>query len=144
MPRLTSIAVACTALALALGACGKDDESDVGRNAGGSGATVTSSPTPEPGTSTQSDAEQANDSVSIGIKDIKFVPDSITAKVGQKIVWTNNESIPHDVTATGGADFASKTMRKDDTYEFTPTKAGTITYVCTIHSGQNGEIDVTG
>jgi len=38
MPRLTSIAVACTALALALGACGKDDESDVGRNAGGSGA----------------------------------------------------------------------------------------------------------
>jgi len=143
MPRLTSIAVACTALALALGACGKDDESDVGRNAGGSGATVTSSPTPEPGTSTQSDAEQANDSVSIGIKDIKFVPDQATVKVGQKITWTNNESVPHNVTAEEGADFKSDTLNEGDTFEYTPTTAGEIGYVCTIHPGQNGTITVT-
>ena len=71
MPRLT-IAVVCTALAL--GACGKDNESETGRDAGGSGATVTTSPTPEAGTSTQSEAEEANDIVSIGMKDIQLVP----------------------------------------------------------------------
>ena len=53
MPRFTPIAVACTALALALGACGKDDESQTGRDGGGDGATVTTNPTPEAGTETQ-------------------------------------------------------------------------------------------
>lgn len=41
---------------------------------------------------------------------------------------------PHNVSATDGADFESETLRENDTYEYTPTKAGTITYVCTIHS----------
>jgi plastocyanin len=143
MSRIPSIALACTALALALGACGEDKESEVGRNPGDNGATVATNPTPEVQTSTQSDEQQSNDIVSVGMKDIKFVPESATAKVGQKIVWTNNENIPHNVTAEEGADFGSDTLQEGDTFEFTPQKAGTIKYVCTIHSGQNGEIEVT-
>ena len=57
MPRST-IAVSCAALALALGACGKADESQTGRDAGEDGVTVTTNPTPEAGTSTQSDAAE--------------------------------------------------------------------------------------
>jgi plastocyanin len=143
MFRIPSIALAGVLAALVISSCGDDKASNSGRNAGGNGATVTTNPTPEVQTSTQSDEQQANDLVSIGIKDIKFVPESATAKVGQKITWTNNENIPHNVTATDGADFASDTLQKGDTFEFTPTKAGTIKYVCTIHSGQNGEIEVT-
>lgn len=143
MIRVPTIAAACVALALALGACGDDKESDTGRDAGEDKAVVTTNPTPEVQTSTQSEGEQADDVVSVGMKDIKFVPEEITAKVGQKIVWTNNEAIAHNVTATDGADFASETMQKDDTFEYTPTKAGPIKYVCTIHSGQNGQITVT-
>lgn len=143
MFRVPTIATACVALALALGACGDDKESDTGRDAGEDKAVVTTNPTPEVQTSTQSESEQADDVVSVGMKDIKFVPEEITAKVGQKIVWTNNEAIAHNVTATEGADFASETMQKDDTFEYTPTKAGLIKYVCTIHSGQNGQITVT-
>ena len=142
MPRFT-IAVACTTLALALAACGKDDESQTGRDAGGDGATVTTNPTPEAGTSTQSESAESNDIVSVGMKDIKFVPEQISVDVGQKIVWTNNEDVPHNVTAEEGADFASDTMQKDDTFEYSPKKAGTIAYVCTIHPGQNGTITVT-
>ncbi len=138
------IAAACAVLALALGACGKDDESQTGRDAGGVGATVTTNPTPEAQTSTQSEREESDDIVSVSMTDIKFVPHDAQVKVGQKIVWTNNESIPHNVTATDRADFASDTMQKDDTFDYTPTKAGTIKYVCTIHPGQKGEIAVTG
>ena len=138
------IAAACAAIALALGACGKDDESQTGRDAGGDGATVTTNPTPEAGTSTQSEAGESNDIVSVGMKDIKFVPEELSVNVGQKIVWTNNEDVPHNVTAKEGADFASDTMQKDATFEYTPKKAGTIGYVCTIHPGQNGTITVTG
>lgn len=143
MFRVPMIALAAVLLALVVVACGDDKASNTGRNFGDSGATVTTNPTPEVQTSTQSDAQQANDIVSVGIKDIKFVPEEIEAKVGQKIVWTNNESIPHNVTATENADFASDTLQKDDTFEYTPEKTGTIKYVCTIHAGQNGQITVT-
>ena len=77
------------------------------------------------------------------MKDIKFVPPEITAKVGQKIVWTNNENVPHNVTATNGADFESDTLNEGETFEFTPKNAGKIDYVCTIHQGQDGTITVT-
>ena len=142
MHRLT-IATACAALALALAACGKDDESQTGRDAGGDGATVTTNPTPEAGTSTQSEAQESNDIVSVSMKDIKFVPQEATVKVGQKITWTNDEPVPHNVTAEQGADFKSDTMNEGDTFEYTPTKAGTIDYVCTIHPGQDGRLTVT-
>lgn len=143
MSRLAVLALACAALALPLAACGDDEESQTGGSAGESGATVTTSPTPEARTSTQSEQQESDDVVGVGMKDIKFVPEKIAAQVGQKIVWTNNEAIPHNVTATDGADFASDTLQEDQTFEYTPTKAGTIKYVCTIHSGQNGEITVT-
>ena len=140
MRRFTPIAVACTTLALALGACGKDDESQTGRDGGDDGAAVATNPTPEAETS---ESGESGDVVSVGMKDIKFVPEKISASVGQKIVWTNNEDVPHNVTAEEGADFKSDTLQKDQTFEYTPTKAGTIAYVCTIHPGQNGTITVT-
>ena len=143
MFRAPMIALAGVVLALGFAACGEDDESETGRSFDDNGATVTTNATPPGQTSTQSDDEQADDIVSVGMKDIKFVPEEITAKVGQKIVWTNNEDVPHNVTATDGADFASDTLGKDETFEYTPEKAGTIKYVCTIHAGQNGEITVT-
>jgi plastocyanin len=143
MPRLTSIAVACTALALALGACGKDDESETGRDAGGSGATVTTNPTPEAGTSTQSEAAESNDAVTISMKNIEFVPETAQAKVGQKITWTNDDTAPHNVTAEVGADFKSETLNKGDTFEYTPKVSGPVNYVCTIHPQQTGRLLIT-
>lgn len=132
MSRLT-IVVTCAALAFALAACGDDKTSD----------DAASTPAPAAQTSVPTDATDAGAVVSVGIKDIKFVPDQTTVKVGQKIVWTNNEAIVHNVTATDGADFESDSLSESDTFEFTPKTAGTISYVCTIHSGQNGTITVT-
>jgi plastocyanin len=125
MHRLTTIGLACLALAFVAG-CG-DDNSDT------SSTPAAAQPAPAGSGAT----------VKVSMKDIKFVPEKITAKVGQKIVWTNDEAVPHNVTATDGADFASDTVTEGKTFEFTPTKAGVIKYVCTIHSGQSGEIDVT-
>jgi len=143
MFRIPSIALAGVLAALVISSCGDDKASNTGRNAGDDGATVTTNPTPEVQTSTQSDEQQANDLVSIGIKDIKFVPADATAKVGQKITWTNNDTPPHNVTATKGATFKSETLNPGATFDYTPTKAGTIEYVCTIHPGQDGTITVT-
>lgn len=80
--------------------------------------------------------------VQVQMKNILFVPDRITARVGQTIRWTNKDDITHTVTAKKGANFASKGLSKGDTFEAKVTKTGTISYVCTIHPNQRGTITV--
>ena len=127
MHRITIVALACTSLAFALGACGDDDKD-------GSSPTTTTTP-----------AAASGGAVQVSIEDIKFIPHDIRVKVGQKILWTNADQAAHNVTATEGASFESKTLGNADTFEYTPTKAGVIEYVCTIHPGQDGTITaVTG
>ena len=87
----------------------------------------------------------SGDVVKVTMKDIKFVPADITVKVGQEIEWTNTDGqIPHTVTSTTKkAQFDSGNLEPGATFTYTPTVAGTIDYVCTIHSGQTGKITVT-
>ena len=132
MHRMPATVLACLALAAggALSACGDDEP------AGDAGpATTTTAP---------ASGAAASGEVKVTMKDIKFVPEQISAKVGQKIVWENTDGqIPHTVTAREGADFDSGTMQAGATFSYTPTKAGTIDYVCTIHPGQDGKLIVT-
>jgi plastocyanin len=139
MHRLPAIGLACLALAFVAG-CGDDKKSD---SSSPSPPPPPAAAEPAPAETTPAGSSASGSTVKVSMKDIKFVPEKITAKVGQKIVWTNDDSPPHNVTATDGADFASDTLNTGQTFEYTPTKAGTIKYVCTIHSGQNGEITVT-
>ena len=76
------------------------------------------------------------------IENIQFMPRDITAKVGQTIKWTNADSVDHNVSADS-AGIKSDNLGEGDTFEYKPDKAGKIDYVCTIHPGQDGTIDVT-
>jgi plastocyanin len=116
--RLLFPLVLTIAMAAAAG-CGADDD-------GGGGGKATVLKTGEP----------------IGMKSLKFSPAHVQAKVGQEITWHNDESIPHDVKADSGADFSSKTFGKGGTFSWTPGKAGTVKYECTLHPGMEGTIDV--
>ncbi len=130
MPRLPLALLACLALAGGgvLAGCGGDDDT-----------TSTPAAAPPPASSASS-----GDEVKVTMKDIEYVPKAVTAKVGQKIVWENTDGqIPHTVTATDGADFDSGNLAAGDTFDYTPTKAGTISYVCQIHPNQKGTITVT-
>jgi plastocyanin len=77
------------------------------------------------------------------MKDIEFVPEDITVKVGETITWVNQDSVPHNVVnAQEGEQPKSELFNEGGTYEFTPTEAGKIDYVCTIHPGMDGTITV--
>jgi plastocyanin len=76
--------------------------------------------------------------VAIKMQNIAFDPKDVTVKVGQKVTWTNDDSVDHNVTADSGADFKSKDFGKGATFEFTATKAGKITYECTLHPSMKG------
>jgi plastocyanin len=115
------------AFALAAAGCGSSND--------GSSSTST------PAASTPA-AASSGGGVAIKMQNIAFDPKAVTVKVGQKITWTNDDSTDHNVTAQSGADFKSKDFGKGATFEFTPDKAGTIKYVCTIHPGMTATITV--
>jgi plastocyanin len=134
MSRLPVTVFSCVALAAgAIAGCG-DNKSD-----------SSSTPPPPPATTPAKtpSASAAGAVVKVTMKNIKFVPENITAKVGQKIEWTNTDTPPHTVTAQSGAKFDSGNMQPGATFSYTPTKAGKISYFCQIHSGQTGTITVT-
>ena len=77
------------------------------------------------------------------MQNIAFDPKDVTVKVGQKVTWTNDDSVDHNVTSQSGESIKSDNFGKGATFSFTPTKAGTIKYVCTIHPGMTATLTVT-
>ena len=74
------------------------------------------------------------------MKNIQFAPTSQTVKVGQTVKWVNQDDVAHNVK---GGPLNSKTFGKGGSYTFTPKKAETISYVCTIHPGMKATLTVT-
>ena len=121
MTRLLLIAAAALAAALA-----------------GCGSSSSSSSSSSPPTTTS-----AGGGAVVKMQNIQFNPKTITVKVGHKVTWENFDNVDHNVTATSGASFKSKDFGHGGTFSFTPTKAGTISYTCTIHPGMDGTLNVT-
>ena len=87
-------------------------------------------------------SSKAAEPVSASIQGFAFAPQELKVKVGQEITWTNEDSAPHTVTATSGAEFDSGTMDQGATYTWKATKAGTVEYFCAIHPSMVGTITV--
>jgi len=81
--------------------------------------------------------------VNVSMANIQFAPRQITVKPGQTVVWTNRDSVVHNVTATGGATFRSANFGQGGSFRWRAAKPGTVVYVCTIHPGMGGTITVT-
>jgi plastocyanin len=127
------IAIAATLAALLVAGCGSSSQTSSSSSSSGNSTPATSTP-----------ASSSGGATAISMQNIAFSPASSTVKVGQKITWTNDDSVDHNVTAKSGASFKSGDFGKGGSFSFTPTKAGTIKYVCTIHPGMDGTLTVTG
>ncbi len=83
--------------------------------------------------------------VQVSIKDFKFIPQHITVKAGQTIVWENREKRQyHSVwfEAMGEAE-PEDYLFPEDTYERSFTKSGTFPYRCGPHPEMTGSVTVT-
>ena len=120
----------CAVVALAVAGCGSSNSSSTssGSSSGASTAAASSS----------------GGGVTIKMQNIAFDPKAVTVKVGQKVTWTNEDTVDHNVTSQSGETIKSGNFGKGGTFSFTPTKAGTIKYVCTIHPGMDATLTVTG
>lgn len=78
----------------------------------------------------------------VNMKGMTFAPASVTIKVGDTIVWNNDDDRDHTVVDGGGA-FKSDNIRAGGSYSFRFTKAGTYTYTCSYHPRMKATIVVT-
>jgi plastocyanin len=101
-----------------------------------------------PSTNTQSTTNvdtqsQKQSVVNIDIKGFAFNPSSIDIKVGTKVIWTNNDNVPHTVTSDSGTTLNSPTLSPGETFSFTFENIGTYNYHCNIHKMMKGVVNVT-
>ena len=73
------------------------------------------------------------------VVDNSFEPETIEVAIGDTVTWVFKGSVKHNVVGPG---FTSKTQ-KDGEFEKTFNSAGTFKYVCTIHPGMKGTVEVS-
>ncbi|MBB4663361.1 cupredoxin domain-containing protein [Conexibacter arvalis] len=132
MKRSSLLSLLLATGALALAGCGGDGS---GTSTGGSNAGRAASSGPK---------TTADGGIEIAMKGIAYSPQTVSVRVGQRITWVNEDDVLHDVASTSGDEFKSELYPKGESYSWTPTEPGRISYVCTIHPGMEGTLDVTG
>lgn len=135
MQRFLSLPLLLAVGALALAGCGDDDS-------GGSGGTTSAAPATTTTAASDAPAADAGGDVEVVMKGIAYSPSSITVRPGQRITWVNEDDVLHDVVSTDGERIESELFPNGESFSFTPTRAGSIHYVCTIHPGMEGNITV--
>jgi plastocyanin len=84
--------------------------------------------------------------VQIAYRNITIDPDTVRAKVGSTIKWTNEDPQKCNVTSEGGSyKFASKDFGEGGSFELKLDKPGVIHYECTYYpTTMNGTIEAVG
>jgi plastocyanin len=76
----------------------------------------------------------------VRMEGMKFVPETVTVKRGDRIVWENKDVVPHTATAKGAFDSGSIAAGKS--YHRTVGKAGRYEVLCTFHPGMKSTVVV--
>ncbi len=79
----------------------------------------------------------------VAIAEFLFGPEKITVKAGQTINWTNVDDSPHQVTVQGETTLRTPVVLKGQSTELRFDYPGTYGYICGLHPGMKGQIEVT-
>ena len=128
MQRITAPLVVCmVAASFAAGALLFADDSQPTTAANTVPPTAVAAPTPGP-------------SIVLTIAEFGFSP--LTVSAGATVTVTNNDGVPHTVTAVGG-EFATGLIDGGASVAFVaPTLPGTYTYFCDVHPAMQGTLVV--
>jgi plastocyanin len=75
----------------------------------------------------------------VDVIDNAFKPKTIEVAVGDTVTWDFRGGAAHNVVGDG---FKSDTLGKGNTFEHTFNSAGSFGYVCTLHAGMTGTVEV--
>lgn len=77
----------------------------------------------------------------VTIQNMAFSPVTLTVKVGDKVTWTNQDSVGHSATADDNS-FDTGVFSQGQSKSITFSKAGTYTYHCSAHPNMQATIIV--
>lgn len=80
--------------------------------------------------------------ITINIKNYSFGQPQLTVKVGTKVTWINNDSVPHTVTSSQSDVLNSAELSTGESFSATLSQPGRIDYHCNIHPSMTGSIVV--
>jgi plastocyanin len=133
------VAVSCSALLFGAG-CMSTSKPSVSPSPTVTNPSTSTMPVAAPATGTAPSAEVPV-RPSIVISDFSFEPNMITIQAGTIVEWTNEDSVPHTITADDGA-FDSGKIDKGATYPHLFSKPGTYAYHCSVHPSMKATIVV--
>jgi plastocyanin len=102
---------------------------------------VTGTPSAAPAMATPMSGETTGATADVEIKDYTYTPATLTIAAGTTVTWTNDDSVPHTVTASDGS-FDSGNLNPGQSFSFTFSTPGSYPYVCQYHAGMQGTIVV--
>jgi len=76
----------------------------------------------------------------IVIEAMRFNPETLTLRRGDRVVWHNKDLVPHTATARGV--FDSRSIAAQGSWTYVTRKAGTLAYVCSFHPTMKGTLSV--
>jgi plastocyanin len=99
-----------------------------------SGAEAATDPT---GNTYDASSQPRDARIKIAMKDSAFKPQYITARLGQTLVFTNDDAVAHKIKGQEGQYYSSETLGHGQTYEYRikrDPELQNMAFICTIHS----------
>jgi plastocyanin len=140
--RALTLGAGATLLGTLMAACG-------GKRAGSAPGPTAADPSPSMTTemhmqapdTTAPAASPVTGTTQVSIQNFAFAPAALRVPVGAAITWTNEDDVPHTVTAQDKA-FTSDALDTGASYSHTFTTPGVYAYYCAIHPVMTGQIIV--
>jgi len=86
-------------------------------------------------------AAPAAGAVAVSIANYAFDPATLEVAAGTTVTWTNNDTVPHTVTATDKS-FDSGNLAPGATFSHTFATAGSFEYICQYHAAMKATVTV--
>ena len=137
--RLARLLVLTAMAGGALTACGDDENPSTSGEVARTSPTATTEAEDPAGNTYDATSEPADASIEIAMKDIAFKPAYVTVRVGQTLVFINEDDVAHKLESDEGQPFTSKSLGKGEKYRYRiKNEAGlrNMNFICTIHPAQ--------
>ncbi len=84
----------------------------------------------------------ARDAVPVKIANLAFDPATVSVATGSTVAWSNDDSVPHTVTAADGS-LDSGILDPGGQFSWTFDQPGTVAYQCALHPEMRAEVEVS-
>ena len=102
---------------------------------------VISNGTPLAPTTGEPEPPETPPQIEVVIQGLAFIPDTQNISMGATVLWYNDDSVDHTVTARDNS-FDSGNLSPGDTFRYTFEQLGELEYYCKIHPSMVGQITV--